>query len=113
MKKLLIIAVVLASCTKEDIYQARPIKRDTTAPKASIQYNSSFTTINATDNMGLKTMYYYENNVLSRTFTTSNTPGSTATNWTYTFPSTTISPCTLKVMAVDLAGNYVEVFKSI
>jgi len=111
---ILLVSILMCSCSKpNDISLARPIKKDVTAPKATITYDISFVTINATDDMGLKAVYYYENNVLSRTFTTSNTPGATATNWTYTFPFTTMSPCILRVMVVDLAGNYVEVFKTI
>ena len=71
---LLLASIVLYSCSKDDVELARPIKKDVTAPIVTmsqpgefVQRASNITAIiNATDDMGLKSVYYYENGVLSR-----------------------------------------------
>ena len=118
----LLCLIALTACSKESIDSyAKPIRKDVTPPTANIISPDMMMlgattdiTITASDDMGLKALYYYENDMLSRTFTTNNIPGSTALNWSYTFPFSLYTyPITIKVMVVDLAGNYYITSKTI
>ena len=112
----------LSSCTKNEDILAKPIKKDVTAPSVAMlepnspmSKNSTCTaTINATDDMGLKAVYYYENDVLSRTWTSNGNPGTTATNWTFSFTFCMTSDImNVRIVCIDLSGNLTEITKTI
>lgn len=126
MKKILSLliasSVMLYSCSKNDDVLARPIKRDVTAPIVSMtqpgafvgRFSTTTAIIQATDDMALKALYYYENGILARTWSTNGVPGYTATNWELSFPFTpTNDVMNIKIVCIDLANNMTEITRTI
>lgn len=123
---LLLIAcnIMLYSCSKNDdaLTLARPIKKDVIAPIVTMtqpgsvvdKYSTTTATITATDDMALKSVYYYENGVLARSWSTNSVPGCTATSWELSFPfQATSNIMYIRVVCTDLAGNITEINKTI
>ena len=108
---------LLASCSKEDVLQQRPIKKDITAPTISISSSSDVTymaedsvTIVVEDDMGLKEVYFYDSDGSSRSWSKPYSPGIVAKRWELKF-SVLMSrqeTKTMKAVVYDLAGNMSE-----